>query len=49
MLSQKPNVVVVPKLTTEERFKMILARPRNRYARVRLAIPQYKPLKKDPV
>ena len=49
MLSKKPNVQVVPKLTTEERFKQILARPRNPNARVRLAMPKYQPLKKESV
>lgn len=49
MLSQKPNVRLVPKEEQEEIFKRILARPRNRYARVRLAIPKYQPLKKEPV
>jgi hypothetical protein len=48
MLSQKSNVQVVPKLTTEERFKMILARPRKK-GRIVLAIPKYQPLKKEAV
>jgi hypothetical protein len=34
------NITVVPKLTAEERFKRILARPRNAYARIRLAMPK---------
>jgi hypothetical protein len=37
------NVQVVPKLTTEERFRQILARPRNPNAQVRLAMPKYQP------
>jgi len=47
MLSQKSNVVVQPKLTTEERFKMILARPRNPRAQIRLAIRQNLPQKQE--
>lgn len=38
MLSQKPNILVVPKLTAEERFKQILSRPRNPKAQIRLAM-----------
>ena len=37
MLSQKSNVIVQSKLTTEERFKMILARPRKK-GRIVLAL-----------
>lgn len=48
MLSQKPNVQVVPKLTAEERFRQILARPRKK-GRIVLAIPKYQPIKKEPV
>lgn len=47
MLSQKSNVQVVPKLTAEERFKQILARPRNPKARIRLAMPQIQPIKQE--
>jgi hypothetical protein len=41
------NVVVVPKLTVEQRFKTILARPRNPYARIRLAMPKIQPEKQE--
>ena len=47
MLSNKPNVVIVPKLTAEERFKIILARPRKPNARIRLAMPKYQPQKQE--
>ena len=40
MLSKTSNVIVQPK-TTEERLKAILARPRNPYAKIRLAMPKY--------
>jgi hypothetical protein len=40
MLSNKTNVVIVPKLTAEERFKIILSRPRKPNARIRLAMPK---------
>jgi hypothetical protein len=43
MLYNKPNIVVQAKLSTEERFKQILARPRNHHAQVRLAMPKLQP------
>jgi hypothetical protein len=41
--TSKSNVQVVAKLTTEERFKTILSRPRNPHARIRLAMPKTTP------
>lgn len=46
MLSQKPNVIVTPKLTAEERFKQILARPRKK-GRIVLAMPKIQPKKQE--
>jgi hypothetical protein len=40
---KESKVQVIPKLTTEERFRQILARPRNPNAQVRLAMPKYQP------
>jgi len=47
MLSQKSNIVVQAKLSTEERFKQILARPRNAHAQVRLAMSKQQPKIKE--
>jgi len=49
LYNNNTKVQVTPKLTTEERFKQILARPRNPNAKIRLAIPKYQPLKKESV
>jgi hypothetical protein len=46
---KESKVQVTPKLTTEERLKQILARPRNPRAQIRLAMPKYQPVKKERV